>query len=239
MRQVRRGEDHSHVFSGQKSLHRQSSVRRRTVMVKQPVLVPPSSGTFSADLLPQTLQNLQVVMLVHWSGGTNVWWTMPSQSKKRSPTCSWCSTEAPPRLNRKNYSEVCVPTWHCYRKLFWAFHAFPMHLPEFEAKFHANALFFKSAISLIIENRGSHLTRTTINTRWEATQSVMAAKLTRLTHKITIQLHVIAGNCTICSSRSGRLVGKLLYTPSYNVKSDYKRCERFLPINLCNRSHHL
>jgi hypothetical protein len=33
---------------------------------------------------------------------------------------------------------------------------------------------------------------TTINTRWEATQRVMAAKLTRLTHKIAMQLHLVA-----------------------------------------------
>jgi hypothetical protein len=56
---------HSHVSNGQKSLHRQSTVRLRIIMVKQPVLVPPSLQTFSVDLLPQTLQNLQVVMLVH------------------------------------------------------------------------------------------------------------------------------------------------------------------------------
>jgi hypothetical protein len=30
----------------------------------------------------------------------------------------------------------------------------------------------------------------------------MAAKLTRLTHKIAIQLHVVAESCTICSSLS-------------------------------------
>jgi hypothetical protein len=54
-----------------------------------------------------------------------------------------------------------------------------------------------------------------INTRWEATQRVMAAKLTRLTHKIAIQLHLVAESCTICSSRSRRLVRKLLDTPPY------------------------
>jgi len=37
----------------------------------------------------------------------------------------------------------------------------------------------------------------------------MAAKLTRLTHKIAIQLHLAAGSCTICSSRSRRPVRKL------------------------------
>jgi hypothetical protein len=57
-------------------------------------------------------------------------------------------------------------------------------------------------------------TLTTINTRWEATQGVMAAKLTRMTHKVAIQLHLVAESCTICSSRSRRPVRKLLNTPS-------------------------
>jgi hypothetical protein len=43
----------------------------------------------------------------------------------------------------------------------------------------------------------------------------MAAKRTRLTHKIAIQLHVVAEICTICSSRFRRPVRKLLDTPSY------------------------
>jgi hypothetical protein len=55
-----------------------------------------------------------------------------------------------------------------------------------------------------------------INTRWETTQSVMAAKHTRLTHKIAIQLHLVAESCIICSSRSRRPVRKLLDTPSYS-----------------------
>jgi hypothetical protein len=50
--------------------------------------------------------------------------------------------------------------------------------------------------------------------RREATQRVMAAKLTRLTHKIAIQLHLVAENCTICSSRSRQAVRKLLDMPS-------------------------
>jgi len=40
----------------------------------------------------------------------------------------------------------------------------------------------------------------------------MAAKLIRLTHKITIQLHLVAENCTTCSSRYKWLVRKLLDT---------------------------
>jgi hypothetical protein len=41
------------------------------------------------------------------------------------------------------------------------------------------------------------------------------AKLTRLTHKIGIQLHPVAESCTICSSRSRWPVRKLLDTLSY------------------------
>jgi hypothetical protein len=55
------------------------------------------------------------------------------------------------------------------------------------------------------------------NTRWEATQMVMAPKLIRLTHKIATQLHLLAESCTICSSCSRRPVRKLLDTPSYEA----------------------
>jgi hypothetical protein len=58
-----------------------------------------------------------------------------------------------------------------------------------------------------------------MSTRWEATQSVMAAKLTRLTHKSAIQLNMVAESCTICSSRSRRPVRKLLVTPSMTSTS--------------------
>jgi hypothetical protein len=43
----------------------------------------------------------------------------------------------------------------------------------------------------------------------------MAVKLTRLTHKIAIQLHLVAESYTTCISRSRRPVRKLLDTPSY------------------------
>jgi hypothetical protein len=43
----------------------------------------------------------------------------------------------------------------------------------------------------------------------------MAAKLTRLTHKIAIQLHLVAENCTICVSLSKLPVRKRLDAPSY------------------------
>jgi len=43
----------------------------------------------------------------------------------------------------------------------------------------------------------------------------MGAKLTRLTHRIAIQLHLVAESCTICSSYSRWPVQKLLDTPFY------------------------
>jgi hypothetical protein len=45
-------------------------------------------------------------------------------------------------------------------------------------------------------------------------QRVMAVKLTRLTHKMMTQLHLVAENCTIRSSRSKRPDRKLLDTHS-------------------------
>jgi hypothetical protein len=42
----------------------------------------------------------------------------------------------------------------------------------------------------------------------------MAAKLTTVTHKIAIQLHLVAESCMIYSSRSRRAVRKLLDTAS-------------------------
>jgi hypothetical protein len=43
----------------------------------------------------------------------------------------------------------------------------------------------------------------------------MVAELTILTHKIAIQLYLVAESYTICGSRSRRPVRKLLNTPSY------------------------
>jgi hypothetical protein len=39
---------------------------------------------------------------------------------------------------------------------------------------------------------------------WKATQRVMAANLTRVSHKIAIQLHLVEESCAVCISRSRR-----------------------------------
>jgi hypothetical protein len=49
----------------------------------------------------------------------------------------------------------------------------------------------------------------------------MAAELTRLTHKIAIQLHLVAKSCNICSSRSRRPVRKFLDTPSWSISTSH------------------
>jgi hypothetical protein len=70
---------------------------------------------------------------------------------------------------------------------------------------------------LYISFRTESITKYTLTfgiSRWEATQRVMAGKLTRLTHKIAIQLHLVTESCTICSSRSRWPVRKLLDTHS-------------------------
>jgi hypothetical protein len=46
----------------------------------------------------------------------------------------------------------------------------------------------------------------------------MAAKLTRLTHKIAIQIHLVAEGCTICSSRTRRQSGNFSI---YSRKGDH------------------
>jgi len=43
----------------------------------------------------------------------------------------------------------------------------------------------------------------------------MVVKVARLTDKISMQLHLVAESCTICSSRTGEPVQKLLVTSSY------------------------
>jgi len=47
----------------------------------------------------------------------------------------------------------------------------------------------------------------------------MAAKLTRLTHKIAILLHLVAESWTICSSHSRQSVQKLLDTLLYGNRN--------------------
>jgi hypothetical protein len=77
-------------------------------------------------------------------------------------------------------------------------------------------------------------TLTTINAHSEATQRFMAAKLTRLTHKIAIQLHLVAKSRIICIFRSRRPIRKLFDTPSYKCLKT-KCSSRYLNLRRTNR----
>jgi len=70
-------------------------------------------------------------------------------------------------------------------------------------------------------------------TRWEATQRVIAAKLTRLTHKIGMQLHLVKEICTVCSSRSRWPVRKLLDTPSYFIMAVLRSFQVWAILSAC------
>jgi len=61
-------------------------------------------------------------------------------------------------------------------------------------------------------------TFTKIKSRREATQRIVTGKLTRLAHKIVLQLSLLVESCTICSSSSRRSVRELLDTHSYMIK---------------------
>jgi len=54
----------------------------------------------------------------------------------------------------------------------------------------------------------------------------MAAKLTRITHRIAIQLHLLAERCTICSCRSRRHVQKIWIHPRIHGIEWVDNCER-------------
>jgi hypothetical protein len=72
----------------------------------------------------------------------------------------------------------------------------------------------------------------------------MVAKLIRLTHKIAIQLHLVAESCTIFSYRSRLQVRKLLDTPSNIIfpsttrSSEWTLVFRFSNPNILSTSNH-
>jgi len=67
----------------------------------------------------------------------------------------------------------------------------------------------------------------------------MSAKLTRMTHKIAIQLFLVAESSTICSSCSRRQVRKLLDTPSYQRAPNNCLPIYPLPCTICFPLRHI
>jgi hypothetical protein len=81
-------------------------------------------------------------------------------------------------------------------------------------------IFLRPSYRLLYEGvsksfRTESITKYTLTTNKHSlrtTQRIMAAKLTRLTQKVSIQLHLVAESFTTCSSRSRWPVRKLLGT---------------------------
>jgi hypothetical protein len=93
--------------------------------------------------------------------------------------------------------------------------------PRFPTQFPLRSILISSHLGGCIQKFPDWVItkETTINTHWEVTQGIMEAKLTRLTHEVPIQLHLLAESYTIYSSRSRRLIRKLLVTPPYTYMS--------------------
>jgi hypothetical protein len=101
--------------------------------------------------------------------------------------------------HRDGWSPCCHPTWYPIQRFFFFL---------FFIKYEGVSKSFQTELI-------TKYMLTTITTHWEVIQRVMVAKLTRLTHKIAIQLHLVAESCTICSTHSRQSGQKLLDIPSY------------------------
>jgi hypothetical protein len=62
----------------------------------------------------------------------------------------------------------------------------------------------------------------------------MAAKLTRLTHKIAIQLHLVAESCTICILAPGGQSGNFWIHPRIRILYLYIRAASVLCVDYVN-----
>ena len=90
-------------------------------------------------------------------------------------------------------------------KLFWAFHLFPIRFSSLKWSLPQMTCSFKQVIrkSQITANIYIH---TIISTRWETTQRIIIAKLTKLNWKIVILRYLVAESCTTCLPWSWRQV---------------------------------
>jgi hypothetical protein len=131
------------------------------------------------------------------------------------------------------YSQPNCLVFHIYTDGSFKCHSDPQQTSRCASvsanKFRSYDLYLGGCIQKFPDWVDNEYTLTFVITRWEATQRVMAAKLTRLTHKIAIQLHLVAESFTICSSRSRRPVRILLDTPSYITPGSLVMHERCMP----------
>jgi hypothetical protein len=131
------------------------------------------------------------------------------------PELSESETEVFPRSYRQSHLKVCILSVILSSELLLIISCFSDAVfPSLKQIFTQRFCPFKSDISFVTANRGSHLTRTKINNRWEPTERVVARKVTRLNLTLVIQLHLLTESYTIWSSRSRQPVWKRLDTPS-------------------------
>jgi hypothetical protein len=103
----------SHAFSSQELLHWQSSVLPAHCHVEWTstgsAIIPDVFGRLSSPML----QNLPVVMLVNrWAGGTNSWWTVPSQSRDHQCAVDiWSNVPFGGGMDRKGFTTYRTAVW--------------------------------------------------------------------------------------------------------------------------------
>lgn len=190
MGQIRRWmsvEDCSHICSGQKLL-RQSTVCWYSVMLDQPVMVPPQLWT----LLPQVLQNFTVVMMINHMDWRNILLTNHTHTVKNNhPNALDVWLDLPHFLQLFSYDRTGVSFLDHYSESRFCFLCFWYGCPDSEAKLQANVLFLQI-------NHELHFSCTMINNRSEAVQ-VMVAKV-RL--RIAILRYLLSESCATCCSWS-------------------------------------
>jgi hypothetical protein len=174
----------------------------RGCIMRTPFVVRPSISRFSCHFVAFSCKEQFEVMHTHYSVGDAAFCShtqihrystgLSEDSSIQSTIFTTCFSKVPLNITLRHYHDVS--------KLVFSFNVFQTEI-----------LCVRECIQKFpdwVDNQ--------TNTRWEATQRIMAAKLIILTHKIAIQLHLVAESCTICSSRSRRPVRKLLDTPSYD-----------------------
>jgi hypothetical protein len=139
IRRLRRMVDHSHVFSGQKSLHRQSSLRRRFAACSG----PQNALTCSIREAKPTSNPRNGVSSVFVEEYANISYVFVCASFRWTTwTLRIFHRSFPTFVSREPLKSSCSPHG-IVTESSEHFMPFRCNFPESEAKFHTNALFFQ------------------------------------------------------------------------------------------------
>lgn len=138
---------------------------------------------------------------------------------ERRPDCPQCSTETSTPVNtEKLLKSLCCPRVIATESGFEHFICFSCSFLEPEAKLNVSS---PPPPIFVIRNHRYHFLSTEINTKWEATLKVMAAKLTTRDLEIaTLRYLVVENICIFRICRYERWARELLHTPSYSAKGE-------------------